>query len=359
MVFLDEGVFFSVYVPQDGIYKYEVMVDMKVVFVGNVFCVGGDNDIEVTNIVSNFVPTLPLYVNENESKMVRYVMLKFYTTADDYELYSENVYMGYRQPFYHSHVSTPILEVDGETDAMAMPLLQGANHLNNTLAFTPTYPLTYSSDFTFDFVGLFDDSNFTETGFVVYSDTNQRSDLYYIGEEIRMGAYAFSQTLGDMFSQPNSFGNPSYIALEWEAAGEYNKVVVAKIIPPCEKRYFLKWQDRYGMPQVQPFGGTIKYSEGLSRSEVKNYKNVRRIVSVDIQSKWLLNTDWISERLYPFYESIFVSPYLQLYDAVEDKVYNVSIVNTEYEEKTFKNQNGNLFNLQVEVELTNKQVISY
>ena len=70
-------------------------------------------------------------------------------------------------------------------------------------------------------------------------------------------------------------------------------------------------------------------------------------------------TDYISEKLYPFYESIFVSPYLQLYDAKEDKLYDVILVNTEYDEKTFNNQSRNLFNLQLEVELDTTQKIIY
>ena len=41
--------------------------------------------------------------------------------------------------------------------------------------------------------------------------------------------------------------------------------------------------------------------------------------------KWKLNTKWLNKEVYPFYESIFVSPYLQLYDAKEDKLYNVLV----------------------------------
>lgn len=126
-----------------------------------------------------------------------------------------------------------------------------------------------------------------------------------------------------------------------------------------ESRYFLKWLDRYGMAQCQPFKGTHTYSEDIEKSTITNYQNIKKITDVSVNGKWKLNTDWISERLYPFYESIFVSPWLQLYDAKEDKVYSVILTNTDYTEKTFKNQNRSLFNLQLEVELDSKQTIIY
>lgn len=104
-----------------------------------------------------------------------------------------------------------------------------------------------------------------------------------------------------------------------------------------QSRYFLKWKDRYGMPQVQPFGGTYKYSESISKNTITDYKNTKKIIDISNTPKWLLNSKWIKQEYYPFYESIFVSPYLQLYDAKEDKLYNVILTNTEYDEKTFNN----------------------
>lgn len=126
-----------------------------------------------------------------------------------------------------------------------------------------------------------------------------------------------------------------------------------------QSRYFLKWKDRYGMPQVQPFSGTYKYSESISKNTVTDYKNTKKIIDISNTPKWLLNSKWIKQEYYPFYESIFVSPYLQLYDAKEDKLYNVILTNTEYDEKTFNNQNRQLFNIQLEVELDTTETMIY
>lgn len=137
--------------------------------------------------------------------------------------------------------------------------------------------------------------------------------------------------------------------------GEYT--TIAKI-DYCS-RYFLRWMDRYGMAQIQPFDSLTTYSEDFVYNETINYKNERNNSSIDVQPKWRLNTKWLNKDVYPFYESIFVSPYLQLYDAKEDKIYNVVVSNKEYVEKTFRNQNRQMFNLQLDVELNKKQNILY
>ena len=126
-----------------------------------------------------------------------------------------------------------------------------------------------------------------------------------------------------------------------------------------QSRYFLKWKDRYGMPQCQPFGGTTKYSESITKNTITDYKNTKKIIDISNTPKWLLNSKWIKQEYYPFYESIFVSPYLQLYDAKEDKLYNVILTNTEYDEKTFNNQNRQLFNMQLEVTLDTTETMIF
>jgi hypothetical protein len=113
------------------------------------------------------------------------------------------------------------------------------------------------------------------------------------------------------------------------------------------------------MPQCQPFSGTHTYKENLTKTTTTNWKNTKRVTGVSNQPSWLLNTNWIHQDLYPFYESIFVSPYLQLYDAKEDKVYSVVLTNTQYDEKTLMNQGRKLSNLQLTVELDTTQNILY
>ena len=138
----------------------------------------------------------------------------------------------------------------------------------------------------------------------------------------------------------------------------YTSFPVAEI-DYCPARYYLQWRDRYGSMQMQPFNQTIQYKQDFSRFETKNYRETRKLSNLSIQPKWTLNTGFLSDYKYPYYESLLVSPWIKLYDTQEDCVYDVIIKTTDYTEKTYLNQDANLFNLEIEVEQTDKQNILY
>lgn len=138
----------------------------------------------------------------------------------------------------------------------------------------------------------------------------------------------------------------------------YTSFPVAEI-DYCPARYYLQWRDRYGSMQMQPFNPTIQYKQDFSRLETKNYRETRKLSNLSIQPKWTLNTGFLSDYKYPYYESLLVSPWIKLYDTQEDCVYDVIIKTTDYTEKTYLNQDANLFNLEIEVEQTDKQNILY
>ena len=135
-------------------------------------------------------------------------------------------------------------------------------------------------------------------------------------------------------------------------------IEVAKV-DSCPARYYLQWRDRYGSMQMQPFNPTIQYKQDFSRLETKNYRETRKLSNLSIQPKWTLNTGFLSDYKYPYYESLLVSPWIKLYDTQEDSIYDVIIKTTDYTEKTYLNQDANLFNLEIEVEQTDKQNILY
>jgi hypothetical protein len=139
-----------------------------------------------------------------------------------------------------------------------------------------------------------------------------------------------------------------------EIAGDY----VAKIDMDCISRYYLQWQDRMGAFQSQPFNEYYTYSEKFNTETITNYKGEKRVSNIEVQPSIKVNSDWITEELYPYYESIFISPCLFLYDTKEDKRYSVLVSDSDYEEKTFKNQKK-LFNLTLNLELNKKQNFIY
>ena len=129
------------------------------------------------------------------------------------------------------------------------------------------------------------------------------------------------------------------------------------VFDECYKRYYLFWQDRFGGFQSQAFNDYSTYSETFDVTETQNYINERKKSFIQIQPKWKLNSGWISEDIYPLYESILVSPILLLYDSKEDRLYEV-IVNTNYTEKTYRSEKK-LLNINLDLEGTTKQNITY
>lgn len=126
----------------------------------------------------------------------------------------------------------------------------------------------------------------------------------------------------------------------------------------CPAKYYLMWQDRAGSFQSQPFNGVETYSENYSREYITNHHGHKLLNTLGVSSKIKIQTGFIEDELYPYYESIFTSPYLLLYDTEEDKSYLVNVTG-EYTEKTFKNQGRQFFNLQLDLEFATQQNIIY
>lgn len=231
---------------------------------------------------------------------------------------------------------------------------------NGTNSFNISFNSVYSNDgYTTLTIGAFDEAGKLER-YPKYQLTFDVTKLFNNSNEYNIPLTFECTYIGNILTIKNTEfeidiedARPDELVIDTD--GEYT--TIAKI-DYCS-RYFLRWMDRYGMAQIQPFDSLTTYSEDFVYNETINYKNERKNSSIDVQPKWRLNTKWLNKDVYPFYESIFVSPYLQLYDAKEDKIYNVVVSNKEYVEKTFRNQNRQMFNLQLDVELNKKQNILY
>lgn len=131
------------------------------------------------------------------------------------------------------------------------------------------------------------------------------------------------------------------------------------VLDACPANYYLMWQDRYGGFQCQRFEKTETYSESFEYKSIENYKNEKNHSGIVVTPKWKLNSGFIDGDYYPYYESIFTSRDLMLYDTREDKSYIVNVTDSSYTEKTFKNQSRKMFNLQINLEANKKQNIQY
>lgn len=128
-----------------------------------------------------------------------------------------------------------------------------------------------------------------------------------------------------------------------------SNVKIAKF-ETCLSDYYLMWVDRTGGIQCQPFKNVATMRLNYTDSTSTNMRGYKRLIGQKNSLKWTINTDWINEELYPYYESIYTSPILVLYDVKNDKSFNVLVTDTEYVEKTMKNQAGKLFSLTLNVE---------
>lgn len=129
------------------------------------------------------------------------------------------------------------------------------------------------------------------------------------------------------------------------------------LLDECPAPYYLQWQDRMGSFQSQPFNGKIKFSETFDKLETINYFEKSKLSGVNTTAKWKIRTDYIPEDLYPYYESIFISPYLILYDVENDITYEVKVTG-DWTEKYYR-EGRKMINLELDLEEVKKQKFIY
>lgn len=179
-------------------------------------------------------------------------------------------------------------------------------------------------------------------GFEGYSHTFFRSYGYFLNTNEKGGV---------------PMNNDYWVYMTWTNSNNVSQYRRIAIIEACKERYYLLWQDRYGSYQSQPFKGKMEYSEDITNSEYVSYTGERHKYNVQVQPKWKINSGWLKEDLFPFYESIFVSPVLRLYDTVTETEYDV-IINDNYVEKKYVNEKK-LLSIELNLEATEKQNITY
>ena len=256
-------------------------------------------------------------------------------------------------------------------------LLQGNNRYatgRNNLYLCPRYPLvsdeqdldiyhTMVFGATIEFGSALQDVTFfsVEAG-VDYTNTDKWYGSYSLDHLGFEGySHTFFRSYGYFLNTNEKGGVPLntdyWIYMTWTNSSNVSQYRRIAIIEACKSRYYLLWQDRFGSYQSQPFKGKMEYSENIENSEYVSYKGERHKYNVQVQPKWKINSGWITEDLYPFYESIYVSPILRLYDTETETEYDV-ILNDNYVEKKYVNSKS-MLNLQLNLEATEKQNITY
>ena len=241
----------------------------------------------------------------------------------------------YRYPNRKLDMETDFANYDG------CPMLQGYN--GRELKLTPHYPILKGSTFKFDLVYF--NRTLTEKSIIIYN--NQYPVDYSPENSVLSKSMTIGNLIGDRL-------DPTDIKFDTGF-----RVITIAVLDDPHSRYYLKWRDRYGSFQCQPFCKTTTYSESFDKKQLLTYDLHKKIYSVDVTPTWKINSGWINQELYPYFESIFISNYVELYDTKEDISYVVIVKDSDYTEKTVRNQGRSLFNLELTLELNKNQSILY
>ena len=379
-------------VQTKGMYKYEVQVSdlnaqegWSTVFVGNYYNRGVRNyTFDITDICrsrkSNPHSVYTGLFDIDTSIIYIYriiVSIGDGQTVTGSEITVANVYPypNVQKSTLSMQPSSTFFDFSTSTDYDVSLLLQGNNKYrtgNNNLYLTPRYPmvnnaqdLDYNTTMTFGLSIEVGQAQQTATIFSVFAGDDYTNTTNWLGSynlDLNMNsnthtffnsyAYFVDSQQGDLPLNTDIWVYMRYI----NSGGTYQYKRIG-IIEACKSRYYLLWQDRFGSYQSQPFKGKMEYSENIENSEYVSYTGNRYKYNVQVQPKWKINSGWITEDLYPFYESIYVSPILKLYDTETQTEYDV-ILNDNYVEKKYENSKT-MLNIQLNLEATEKQNITY
>ena len=361
---LNDNIRFYIYINKaytSGIYTYYLYEyesqpsNKKLIFVGNVYLDGikANNYIDCTDIIRSRKQVLADWSKMDaysiNANLIKKYMLSITINGTEYTD-NNTVGMIYEYPNQRFDTKNDNIYQAYDSNTYYRVPLQGYNNENGTYSLIPHYPLKETDNY-----------NYSQT--IIVGSKVENIEISFEGGFY--GDYKLAEGVGGYSTY---FSMPLSEAIMWNLApsfGGYDLRVyfysddtkIFGILDNCYKRYYLMWQDRLGGIQSQAFLDNITYSEDITNEEVQNFTNTRKKSSVQILPKWKLNSGWIKEDVFPFYESILVSPFLKLYDTRYDCCYDV-IVNGNFTEKTYKNEKK-LLNLTLDLESTNKQTIIY
>ena len=382
-------------IPAKGMYKYEVQVyDMyystwHTIFVGNYFNSGTRYyTFDITDICRNRKTTLHTSESSDYDKEVNIVEQYRISVTKD------NGQTVYGTPFFVAHIYTypnlqygydpglrpdnVFFDINTNTEYYVSVLLQGSNRYRTpessrpSMYLIPQYPnvsdsqdLSFLDTMTFGLTLECGSSIEDATIFAVehgkdYSNQNNWFGQYDMRINMELYTHTFFGSFGKFIEDVDQ-DIPNYdidVYITWRngsAVKQYRKVAEIK---SCKERYYLLWQDRFGSYQSQPFKGKMEYSEDITNEEILSYTGRRRKSNVIVQPKWKLNSGWLKEQLFPFYESIYVSPILKLYDTKTENEYDVILKDTPYVQKKYLNDKK-LLSIELNLEATETQNIIY
>lgn len=370
--YLDERIIvpIEVQLSETGVYMYRVFDrdTNQILFIGNTFIEGMQQyvNIDVTDIIRGQLTTPSFFENLPQqefetSTTYQPIYKKFEIIISDSENtggYSSGdfyVNMYYRYPLIKEELNNGLVYNPTAVNTLWISL-QGRYNVNGKGYFKlpPRVPYIYTNNYCLAFAGYVTDGLLNRNDTYIYTygfnDIDTNSTKKYNVRLIKNN-YCSTIALSSLFDDTTPINGYSDFSI-WFQSDEVAKIDI------CPAKYYLMWQDRAGSFQSQPFDKVSTYSESFNREYITNYKGVKRPTTITTSPKIRVQTGYIDEKLYPYYESIFTSPYLLLYDTKEDKSYLVNVTG-DYTEKTFKNQSRQMFNIQLDLEFAKNQNMIY
>ena len=381
-------------VQPKGMYKYEVQVTDKfeqsgfsTIFVGNYYNNAERyHTFDITDLCRsrkrNIHTTFGKSIDSDEFTVEQYRIIV--TKSDNTTVTGEAITVAHIYPYPNIQKLRLVMQpanaffeiISGSRYDVSL-LLQGNNRYNsglNNLYLCPRYPLVnneqdldYYDTMTFGATIEIGSALQYVTFFSVaagadYTNTDEWYGSYsldHLGDEGY--SHTFFRSYGYFLNTNEKGGVPMntdyWVYMTWTNSNNVSQYRRIAIIEACKERYYLLWQDRYGSYQSQPFKGKMEYSENIENSEYVSYTGKRYKYNVQVQPKWKINSGWLKEDLFPFYESIYVSPILKLYDTQTETEYDV-ILNDNYVEKKYVNEKK-LLSIELNLEAIEKQNITY
>lgn len=359
-MYLDENIIYTFSITPENTPStkvYQVKKGTKILFVGNISLTGKERsvDIDVTDVLRSLkmkdklMSTNP---NPNNPSLVEFLQEEIAVVLILDETHSltqsKNIFFIYRYPREIEGMNPVLQEIGAFTTDKLM--LQGANYTDNALnmSLTPRYPFVATSKF----------------GWGVALQASKKSDsilINYYGALAGTGDIVFSvepECTNIIYTSLQQLLRNAVIDTTKDKAyiGPDQNHIFAQI-DMCPAQYYVQWIDRYGTYQCQPFSKISTFSNDYSTTLMISYDKVKKPIFKEVKSTWNLNSEYIPEDKLPYYESLFVSDKVILYDAKNDASYNVVLTDTKFVEKTFANQQRRMFNLQITLEKANEQYI--